>query len=63
MYIDRKAVKGKAVKPSFNDYEWALIERLCELKQMQPATLVHLLALEALENHMGELRSIHQKRA
>ena len=52
MYHDRKAVKKKAVKPSFNEYEWAVIERLCKAKKMQPATLIHALAVESLNRYL-----------
>ena len=53
MYNDRNAVKRKAVKPSFNEYELAVIEKLCEAKKMQPATLIHALAVESIEKYLG----------
>lgn len=55
MYYDRKAVRSHAVKPSFNDYEWTLIEKLCAQRKMQPATLVHALAVEAIEGYLNKI--------
>lgn len=39
MYSDRRSVKKHGVKASFNDFEFELIEKICEKHELQKGRL------------------------
>lgn len=54
MYSDKRYVKKHGIKASFDDENYAIIEKICKRHGVQKGTLIAQLAMERLEQLLDE---------